>query len=172
MKTNSKDYIDKSARQSRMGARMEELTILAAVVAGVAIGLWAASTEKVLGQESVVLLAMAVATVGLLALTLAAMTIVLGFLTDVFGELIEKLGLNAFFRPFKVVAVVSAGAGLVSFVGAIDSVSGSGDVRASLFGLATCLTVWAIVASVILVWKLATYAELARRAGKVGKQPG
>jgi hypothetical protein len=165
---SSKDYIGEPERSPTAGARAENLMVLAAVLSGVGIGWWAASTEKILEQETLVLLATATITAGLLGITVASMAIVLGFLTEIFGDLIEQLGLRAFFRPFKTVALISAIAALVSIVGAIDSASGSTDVRASLFGLATCVTVWAIIASAILVWKLADYAQLARRAAKVG----
>ena len=56
-------------------------TIIGAAL-GAGAGIWAATTERVLDQESTVLLAVAGAAVGLLAVTLAAMTLVIAFLED------------------------------------------------------------------------------------------
>jgi hypothetical protein len=148
--------------KSRKGAREENVALILAVAAGVALGVWAASKPKVLGEEKDALIAMAGAMVGLLAITLAAMTIVLGFLENFFGDLIEVLGLKSFFRPFKWLAWMSAAAALVSFGGIIDGMTSKTDVRSSIFGLATALTVIGILWSVILVNTLAYYATEAR----------
>jgi hypothetical protein len=159
-----------SERKSRKGVREENATFILASAAGVAIGLWAASKPTVLGEEKDALIAMAGAMVGLLAITLAAMTIVLGFLDDFFGDLIEQLDLKAFFRPFKWLAWLSAGAALVSFVGVIDATSSKTDVRSGIFGLATALTVVGILWSVILVNTLADYATQARHLKRARKR--
>jgi len=157
-------------KKSRTRAREENATLILATAAGVAIGLWAASKHTVLGEEKDALIAMAGAMVGLLAITLAAMTIVLGFLDDFFGDLIEELELSSFFRPFKWLAWMSAAAALVSFLGVIDATSSKTDVRSGIFGLATALTVVGILWSAILVNTLAGYATQARKLKRARKR--
>jgi hypothetical protein len=71
--------------------------------------------------------------------------------------------MTIFFRPFKIVAVVSAGTVLASFAGAMDSGSGPEWLKAALFGLATGLMVWAVVGTVGLVSVFVRYAERQRR---------
>jgi hypothetical protein len=68
------------------------------------------------------------------------------------------------------VARVSAGAALASFAGAMNSGSGSTDWRASLFGVATGLTVWAILQAALITSKLANYAQMSRRLARLGKE--
>jgi hypothetical protein len=58
---------------------------------------------------------------GLLAVVLTAMTLVIAFLDDFFGEVIEVAGTRRFFMPFVVVAFVSAADAVVAFAGALDS---------------------------------------------------
>jgi hypothetical protein len=130
------------------------------VALGTGTGIWAGTTDRVLDQESVVLLAAAGAAVGLLAVTLAAMTLVIAFLEGFFGELIREFGIRRFFRPFVVVAIVSAGAALVSFAGAMDSSAGPKWTKDLLFGVAAGLLVWSIVGAVGLVLTLVSYADL------------
>jgi hypothetical protein len=126
---------------------------------GVGAGVWAATTSRVLEQEDTVLLAAAGAAVGLLAVALTAMTLVIAFLDGFFGELIEDYGIRRFFRPFVVVAFVSAAAAVVCFAGALDSHSGPTWVRDALFGIAAWLIVWAISGAFGLVLLLVFYAE-------------
>jgi hypothetical protein len=92
-----------------------------ACVLGALAGLWAATTPRVLDEETTVLLAAAGAAVGLLAVVLTAMTLVIAFLDDFFGEVIEVAGTRRFFMPFVVVAFVSAADAVVAFAGALDS---------------------------------------------------
>ena len=151
-----------------------------ACVLGALAGLWAATTPRVLDEETTVLLAAAGAAVGLLAVVLTAMTLVIAFLDDFFGEVIEVAGTRRFFMPFVVVAFVSAADAVVAFAGALDSGGGTGatnqrgfravaDVgvgplwtRDLLFGVAAWLLVWAIGGACRLVWKLVGYAVISR----------
>jgi hypothetical protein len=132
---------------------------------GIGAGVWAATTPRVQDEESMVLLAVAGAAVGLLAVTLTAMTLVIVFLEGFFGQMIDDFSTRRFFLPFVVVAFVSAVDAVVSFAGAVDSGGGSGrDVgvgpewtRDLLFGVAAWLLVWAIAGVCKLVLKLVTY---------------
>jgi hypothetical protein len=86
------------------GARAQDTAIVLAALLGAAVGYWAVRSGRVLGAESNVLLATGQAATGLLALTLAAMTIVLGFLDDYFGRVVDRIGLGKFFQPFRLLA--------------------------------------------------------------------
>jgi hypothetical protein len=169
---NDKPDVDVGPRKPWLsGARAQDLAVAVAALGGAAVGYWAVKSGRVLGTEAVVLVAMGGAAAGLLAVTLAAMTIVLGFLERFFGKLIDKIGLSRFFQPFRRLAQVSGAAALASFAGAMDSTAGSKDSRAIVFGLATGLVVWAILASVLLVSKLSNYAQMARRLEKLDGRP-
>jgi hypothetical protein len=144
---------------------------------GIGAGIWAATTNRIVEEESTVLLAAAGAAIGLLAVVVTAMTLVIAFIEGKFGLMISGLGTRRFFRPFVVVAVVSAIDAVVCFAGALDS--GGGDpstrvgrsagvasagvgpvwTRDALFGIAAWLLVWAIAGVIKLVRKLVTYAE-------------
>lgn len=96
--------------------------VLIGAVAGAGVGVWAALVRKVLEEEKDVLIATFGGAVGLLAVTLTAMTLVIVFLNDeVFRVLISGLTVRRFFRPFVVVAVASAGAALFSLFGLLDN---------------------------------------------------
>lgn len=122
-------------------------------VLGVGAAIWAASAK--FGQEPGVLIGAAGAGVGLLAVTVTGMTVVIAFL-----PLTREIGVRRVFRPFVVVAFVSAGAALVSFAGAMDGSSGPLWIRVCLFGSAVWLVVWAIAGAVRLVVLLVTYADV------------
>jgi hypothetical protein len=146
--------------------------ILPGFVLGAGAGFWVANSNKVLSEETAVLSAAAGADVGLLALTLAAMTFVIAFLDGFFGELIESYGIRNFFFPFVLVAFVSAVAAIVNFAGALDNGTGPAKAQDVLFGAAAWLTVWAIAAAFGLVLTLVLYAdERAKLSGIPKKFP-
>ncbi|MFZ2051387.1 MAG: hypothetical protein WB698_04415 [Solirubrobacteraceae bacterium] len=64
----------------------------------------------------------------------------------------------SFFRPFQIVAWVSALGVLVAFGGAIEADHGSKDSRAVVFGLAIFLGTWAVIGTVFLVRDFITAA--------------
>jgi hypothetical protein len=152
---------DTQQRDPKAGAFREVLTKYAPAEAacGAAVGIWAATTERVAEQESAALLAVAVAAVGLLAVALTAMTLVITFLDGFFADMVKRYGAPRFFRPFVVVVVVSAGATVVGLIGAIDSSTGPTWTRDFVFGVATWLFVWAVAGTVRLVFKLVFYAN-------------
>jgi hypothetical protein len=156
----------------RRGALREVVTWYTPVEAalGAGVGIWAATTDRVLAQEPTILLAFAGAAVGLLAVTLTAMTLVITFLEDFFGEMIKDYGVRRFFRPYVVVTFVSAIAAVVSFAGAIDNKTGPTWTRDVLFGLATWLIVWAIGGAARLVPKLVGYADVRAKIEGIPKQ--
>jgi hypothetical protein len=160
--------------------------ILPAALAGAAVGLWAALAPTVRGDEFTILLATMGAAVGLLAVTLTAMTLVIVFLNDaVFRVLIAGVRVSRFFRPFVHVALVSAGAAVISLIGAIDSASGPSDPPATvhsgtaapgptglediLFGVSGWLLVWAILGVVYLVRLLVKWATTSVRLNQIGQ---
>lgn len=146
--------------------------ILPGCALGVGAGFWVANSSKVLSEETTVLAAAAGADVALLALTLAAMTFVIAFLDGFFGELIESYGVRNFFFPFVLVAFVSTVSALVSFAGALDNGTGPAWSQDVLFGVATWLTVWAIVSAFGLVLTLVLYTdERAKLRGIPNKFP-
>ena len=147
-----------------------EGTLIGAAL-GAGVGFWAATTRKslLLHEEQTILLAVVGSAVGLLAVALTAMTLVIVFLSDdFFGGLIEKLGVGRFFRPFVVIVIVSAGAALVSFAGAIDAYSHNARLRDITFGIAAWLIVWAFIGTVHLVFTLVGYAGDSLESKTVG----
>jgi hypothetical protein len=144
---------------------------------GIGAGIWAATTNRIVEEESTVLLAAAGAAIGLLAVAVTAMTLVIAFFEGNFGRFLGALGTRRFFLPFVVVAAVSAVDALVCFAGALDS-GGGGDpsthaskisvvstgvgpvwTRDVLFGIAAWLLVWALAGVIKLVRSLVSYAE-------------
>ncbi len=140
------------------------------IILGLASGIWSAAVHKVLAPDIdvLVLLAIAGAGVGLLSVTLAAMALVTGFLRDFYGDVIEAAGIESFFRPFKVVAVLSAGAAIVGFAAAMDTRAGPRTLREVLFGISVWWIVWAIVGALRLVFNFVLYAEQEREIRSIG----
>jgi hypothetical protein len=128
------------------------------ILLGVGGGIWSDELTAVLEHESDVLLAMAGASVGLLAVALAVMALLTGFLRDYFGKVIATIGMSKFFAPFQTLAVLSAMATVVSFAGAMGSTSGPVPLRGALFGSAIWLFSWSIVEAVHLIWVFVRYA--------------
>jgi hypothetical protein len=124
------------------------------VVAGVGVGFWAWYKHSVALEEGTLLTTDIGAAVGLLAVTLAAMTLILGFLQGFYANLIRYApgGANAFFYPFKVIAVVSGGAAVSGIVSSLDADSRPFRLSSILFGLSVGLLIWAIVGAVQLVF--------------------
>jgi hypothetical protein len=138
--------------------------LLAGAVLGILTALWAVKVHKVLRQEETILLAMAAADVALLAVILTANALVAGLLQGFFGRVIQTaVGLDVFFRPFKIVSVAATVGALVAFAGAMDAGSGSEGVRATLFGFASGLTTWTIVGTLILIFVFMRYAVRQRK---------
>lgn len=158
-----------NARQSRTEARLRDsfvgFMVLAMLIAS-AIGAWAASVHKLLTKEADVLLAVGGATVALLAVVLAALALVTTFLEGRYGQIIGSAdSVKKFLRPFTFVATVNALAAIVSFVGAIDSDAASGPtaLRASVFGLAMFLAIWAILGTLGLISVFTEFAQKRRK---------
>ncbi len=125
--------------------------LLLGLLLGAGMGIWAHAKSGVLEEESAVLLAVSGAAVGLLAVTLAAIALLMGFLQGFYKKVIEAAGVKEFFRPFQIVAWVSGGAAIVGLAGALDSSPGPKNLRAILFGISVALFVWAVVGVVQLV---------------------
>jgi hypothetical protein len=155
------------AEQGQGRARIIARYILPGCALGVGAGFWVAYSSKVLSEETTVLAAAAGADVSLLALTLAAMAFVIAFLNGFFGTVIARLGIRNFFFPFVLVAFVSMVAALVSFAGALDNGTGPAWSQDVLFGVATWLTVWAIVGAFGLVRILVSYTAESVSLGEI-----
>jgi hypothetical protein len=123
-------------------------------IIGVGIGFWAYYKHSVRLDEGIVLTTDIGASVGLLAVTLAAMTLILGFLQGFYASLIRRVrgGAKAFFYPFKVIAVVSGAAAISGIVSSLDANTSSRQLSSILFGLSVGLLIWAIIGAVQLVF--------------------
>jgi hypothetical protein len=153
-----------------MAARAQELKRLVkdllaahmgeAAVLGALAGYWAASVHEVLNDEGTILLAMAGADAAFLAVTMAAVALMVGLLEGFFGQIIESTpsGLAGFFRPFKLIAWVSAFATVASVGAAIDVDVSEEKIRSALFGLSVALTVWTIFGTVALTYASIRYS--------------
>jgi hypothetical protein len=132
---------------------------IAGILLGVGGGLYAFKVHKVIEGETVILLAMAGASVAVLAVILTATALMAGLLQGFFGLVIQTGdGLRKFFLPIKIVSGVSATAALAGFAGAINASSGPEWVKASLFGLASGLTTWSILGTVWITVVFIRYA--------------
>jgi hypothetical protein len=99
MREQQEPYSDTPARYELID--ILDWSMWVGALLGVGAGIWAASAK--FGKEPSVLLTAVGAAVGLLAVTVTAMTVVIVFL-----PLTRALGVRKFFRPFVVVGVVSA----------------------------------------------------------------
>jgi tetratricopeptide (TPR) repeat protein len=134
-----------------VGSDIVSWDLLFGILLGAGMGFWAKAKSGILAEESTVLLTVSGAAVGLLAATLATMALLMGFLSGFYKLVVEKEGVRSFFRPFKIVASVSAGAIIAGLAGALDSGPGPRTLQPILFGIAVALFVWAVVGVVQLV---------------------
>jgi hypothetical protein len=133
--------------------------LAAGCILGAGAGYWAISVKAVEQTQSTDLIALAGAGVGLLAATLAAIALLLGFMAGRTLDLIADYGLESFVRPFRIIAIVAAIAILTSIAGAIDASSvtktgvspGPLTLASVLFGVAVWFFVWAVVGVAQLV---------------------
>jgi uncharacterized membrane protein len=129
------------------------------------MGIWATTVKAVEGTESSDLIGLAEAGVGLLAIVLALMGLLMGFLSDRTEKLVrESGGITEFYRPFKLTAWISALAILMCIAGTIDSSSvtrntlgnvvtspGPTWLAAVLYGACVWVFVWAVIGVAQLV---------------------
>jgi hypothetical protein len=145
---------------------------------GIAVGFVSVDNVGVRQEETGVLLDSGGAAVGLLAVVLAAVALLLAFLTGPYKRIIEAVGVRKFFWPFVPVAVLSAVAAIMGLVGALDSDSGPEDARATLDGIALGFFAAAVAGVVYLVWVFLFHAGIRQAAeetrAKISKpqQPG
>jgi hypothetical protein len=137
----------------------------ASAIPGGAAGYWADASSQVIKQQPGVLVNVAVAAISILAVTLAAMALLIGLARGLLGKVIEgsRGGIRGVFAPFFRVAVLSAIAAGAGFAGAMDGTSGATWGRAVLFGIAIWFVVWATVEAVKLVSVFIDYAEAGER---------
>jgi hypothetical protein len=151
---------------------------------GAGAGVWAIKASAIEGTESSDLIALAGAAVGLLAIDLAVMALLISFLNDRTEQLIKDAGgVGAFFRPFRITAIISALAVLVSVAGAIDASSvhvvkgsvvthpGPTWLAVTLFGIAIWFFVWAVIGTTQLVRIFIGYGELRSDIPEPSPQP-
>jgi hypothetical protein len=138
---------------------------LVAAGLGLLSAIWAGNHHKVIEEETTILIAMAGASVAVLAVILTATALMAGLLQGFFGLVVDTAeGLRNFYRPIIIVAFISAAASLASFGGAIHAFWGSEHARAVLFGVAAGLTTWSILGTVWVVLIFARYAVRQRAA--------
>lgn len=132
---------------------------------GLGMGIWATAAKAVEGTESSDLIGLAGAGVGLLAIVLALMGLLMGFLSDRTEKLVmQSGGIKEFYRPFKLTVWISAFAILICIAGAIDSSSVTKDklgnvvtspgptwLAAVLYGASVWVFVWAVIGVAQLV---------------------
>jgi hypothetical protein len=130
-------------------------------VVGIGVGFWAYYKHSVQLLEGVVLTTDIGASVGLLAVTLAAMTLILGFLQGFYKDLIRSVrgGVKSFFYPFEAIAVVSGAAAISGVLSSLDADSSPFRVSSILFGLSVGLLTWAIIGAVQLVFMFVRHGE-------------
>ena len=128
------------------------------LLAGAGAAFWFYQVATIRHNEATILLATAGVAVGLLAVTLAAMTLIVLLFRDVYRELFKLAGgkFRDFLRPFKIVAIVSGCGTVTCIFGAMDAgdtAQGLGGqfFRATLYGASVALVVWAIFGAVQLV---------------------
>lgn len=118
----------------------------------IGVGFWSGYVGGVLSEETGVLENAGVAAIGILAVTLAAMTFLLAFMDKSYASLIKDAGgIYGLYRPFRVVSIVSGAAALICFIGAIDGNSGPKTLRFIFFAAGMGLFSWAIVGAIQLV---------------------
>jgi hypothetical protein len=145
---------------------------------GIVVGFASVDNPGVRQEESGVLLDSGGAAVGLLAVVLAAVALLLAFLTGPYKQIIEAVGVRKFFWPFVPVAVLSAVAAIMGMAGALDSDSGPEDARATLDGIALGFFAAAVTGVVYLVWVFLFHAGVRQAAEKAraqiskSRQPG
>ena len=136
------------------------------LMAGAGAGFWFAKAGTVRENEETILVAAAGVAIALLAVALAAMTLIVGLFESTYREIFSRLNLKFrdFVRPFKIVATASGAGAIASIYGAIDSTSGNDagavrdlggiQLRAALFALAVFLVVWGVGGAVQAVWMI------------------
>jgi hypothetical protein len=131
---------------------------------GVAVGFAVIHNIGIRREESAVLLDSGGSAIGLLAVTLAAVALLLAFLTGPYKRIIEAVGARKFFWPFVPVAVLSAAAAIMGLTGALDSQTGPLDARATLDGIALGLFAASVMGVVYLVWVFLFHAGVRQSA--------
>lgn len=133
----------------------------AGAIVGIGVGFWAYYKHSVQLIEGTVLTADIGAAVGLLAVTLAAMTLILGFLQGFYKTVISLTpgGAREFFYPFKVVAVVSGAATVAGIISSLDADARPFRLSSILFGVSIGLLTWAVVGAVQLVFIFVRHGE-------------
>jgi hypothetical protein len=118
----------------------------------IGVGFWSGLVGGVLSEETSVLESAGGAAIGILAVTLAAMTFLLAFMDESYTRLIKDAGsIYALYRPFRLVSIVSGAAALICFMGAIDGNSGPRTLRFIFFAAGMGLFSWAVVGAIQLV---------------------
>jgi hypothetical protein len=140
------------------------IILLLFVVAGSVTGGVDEHNPAVQMEEPTVLSASSQAAIGLLAVILAAVALLVAFMSGPYKRLIETVGIKKVFAPFVVIAVVSAGAAIVGFVGTADNNTGPIDAQAVIFGIAVGLFVASVAGVVYLVWFFFAHAQIKQAA--------
>jgi hypothetical protein len=143
-----------------------------ACLLGAGAGYWAIRSHAIESTESTDLYTLATAAVGLLAIALATLALLTGFLSGKTArDLRDRKGnIRGFFRPFVFVTIISGLSLLASVAGAIDSsatnlsTNQTDKLQAVLFGVSIWFFVWATIGVMLLVRTVLTYGEVRAEA--------
>jgi len=147
--------------------------IIFGTLAGAAAASLSDQFRSVLNEDPAISLAIAGSAIGLLAVIIAVITLVLTLRTGLYKDIIAAadpdgagdLGIKAFLSPFRQVAMLSASAAIVSLISLLFGPSqgfpeGTGPeaFEVAVFGIGVLLFVWAVVATVRLIFIVQQHA--------------
>lgn len=155
--------------------------LIGGTLAGAAAASLSEQYRAVLNEDPTISLTITGAAIGLLAVTIAVMTLVLGLRTGLYKDIIaaaadpdqpkDDQGIEEFLSPFRQVAVLSAGAAVVSLISLLFGPSqgypngtGPRPLEVAIFGIGVWLFVWAVLTTVRLIYIVQRHAINAAKA--------
>jgi hypothetical protein len=156
--------------------------LVVGTLAGAAAASLSDQFRSVLNEDPAISLAIAGSAIGLLAVIIAVITLVLTLRTGLYADIIAAAdpdgavdqGIKKFLSPFKQVAIFSAGAAIVSLVSLLFGPSqgfpkgtGPEPLEVAVFGIGVLLFVWAVVATVRLIYIVQRHAISAAKADQI-----
>ncbi len=159
------------------------------IIVGTLVGAAAASLSdqfrSVLNEDPAISLAIAGSAIGLLAVIIAVITLMLTLRTGLYEDIIAAavpdgtgdLGIKKFLSPFRQVAMLSACAAIVSLVSLLFGPSqgfprgtGPEPLEVAVFGIGVLLFVWAVVATVRLIYIVQQHAINAAKSEQLNQR--
>lgn len=158
--------------------------LIVGTLAGAAAASLSDQFRSVLNEDPAISLAIVGSAIGLLAVIIAVITLVLTLRTGLYEDIIAAadpdgtgdLGIKKFLSPFKQVAIFSAGAAIVSLISLLFGPSqgfpkgtGPEPLEVAAFGIGVLLFVWAVVATVHLIYIVQRHAISAAKSERLDK---